>query len=213
MQEKIVIARLRTEAAHRVAPPHYSVEEVWDMRALLEAMSLRKPSVLLLSIDFPGLGGAPGVAAIHRLSTTTRIVVLSGQANPQEELEVLRAGARGYCGPLETEMIMKMIDRVQHGEVWAGRKTIGALLDEFDSALTEPDTQLTISAKELELLTFREREILRLLGEGASNKEIANTLNVSVATIKAHFTKIFRKLGHSDRVRLALFAAGARRDI
>ena len=124
---------------------------------------------------------------------------------------MLRLGARGYCGPVETDVLLKMIDKVQKGEVWAGRRTIGALLEEFyGSAADITAREQTVLQRQLERLTFREREILRLLGDGASNKEIANALNVSVSTIKAHLTKVFRKLGQPDRLRLALYAVAAR---
>jgi two-component system NarL family response regulator len=187
------------------------VEEVSQMSGLVEAMVNRKPAVLLLAIDFPSLGGPVGIRQIRRLSPATKIIVLSQSVSEQEELEVLRLGARGYCGPIETDVLLKMIEKVQQGEIWAGRKTIGALLEEFFgtiNGLTTPEP--TMLHAQLEQLTLREREILQLLGDGASNKEIANALNVSVSTIKAHLTKIFRKLGQPDRLRLALYAAATR---
>ncbi|HEY3053364.1 MAG TPA: response regulator transcription factor [Thermoanaerobaculia bacterium] len=207
---KILIAR-RAPNETRLANAHFSVEEVSQMTGLVEALVNRKPAVLLLAVDFPGLGGPAGLRQIRRLNPATKIIVLSRSVNEHEELEVLRLGARGYCGPIESDVLLKMIEKVQQGEVWAGRKTIGALLEEFfgspeEIAAPEP----AVLNSQLEQLTSREREILQLLGGGASNKEIANALNVSVSTIKAHLTKIFRKLGQPDRLRLALYASRAR---
>jgi two-component system nitrate/nitrite response regulator NarL len=211
---RILIARKRTQSWSRFAPPHLSVEEVSRMPELVEAMITRRPAVLLLSIDFPGLGAPAGIRNIRALSPATKIIVLSRTANEEEELDVLRMGAKGYCGPIESEMLSKMIDKVQGGEIWAGRRTIGALLEEFYGAAPDiaprEQTDLIVQ-RNLERLTFREREILRLLGHGASNKEIATALNVAVSTIKAHLTKIFRKLGQPDRLHLALYAAAAAR--
>lgn len=168
----------------------------------------RVPSVLLLSLDLPDLGGTAGIRQLRRLSPRTRIVALSDVIDEHEELEVLRIGARGYAGPLSSEVLSKMIDRVQHGEVWAARKTIGALLDElFDGDEAE---ELIGIPDELTRLTARERDIVRLLASGATNKEMAQTLNVAVSTIKANLTKIFRKLGQPDRLRLALYASALR---
>jgi two-component system NarL family response regulator len=168
----------------------------------------RVPSVLLLSLDLPDLGGTAGIRQLRRLSPRTRIVALSDVIDEHEELEVLRIGARGYAGPLSSEVLSKMIDRVQHGEVWAARKTIGALLDElFDGDEAE---ELIGIPDELNRLTSRERDIVRLLASGATNKEMAQTLNVAVSTIKANLTKIFRKLGQPDRLRLALYASALR---
>ncbi len=180
------------------------------MSGLVDAMVRHMPSVLLLPIDFPGLGGTKGIRDVRRLSPATKIVVLSGSSDATEELEVLRGGAKGYSGPVDENVLFKMIDKVQEGEVWAGRKTIGALIEELDAAVGDLSRREPGNLqKELQRLTLRERQILRLLSEGDSNKEIATALGVSVSTIKAHLTKIFRKLGQPDRVRLALHIATA----
>src|SRR5437899_8109340 len=204
---RVLIARQLNQKWSRYAPPRFQMEEVSQMSGLVDAMVHRMPAVLLIPIDFPGLGGAPGLREVRRLSPATKIVVLSRAVSPDEELEVLRRGAKGYSGPVGTDVLFKMIDKVQEGEVWAGRKTIGALLDEYQAAGDLAPRESTIAQTDLQRLTSRERQILRFLSEGASNKEIAKALSVSVSTIKAHLTKIFRKLGQPDRVRLALYAA------
>src|SRR6266513_2037749 len=205
---KVLIARMaRTQNMSRSAPSRFKIEEVSQMSGLIEAMVNHIPNVVVLPIDFPGLGGARGIRDVRRLSPATKIVVLTQTVNPSEELEVLRRGAKGYSGPVGTDLLFKMVDKVQEGEVWAGRKTIGALLDEYQTASDVTPREHAFSPQELERLTSRERQILRLLSDGMSNKEIANALSVSVSTIKAHLTKVFRKLGQPDRVRLALYAA------
>ena len=208
-QARVLIAWQRPGTWSRYAPSRFKVEEVSQMKGLVEAMVNRVPAVLLLAIDFPGLGGPSGIRDVRRLSPATKIVVLSRSVNEKEEIEVLKGGARGYSGPVGTDVLVKMIDKVHEGEVWAGRKIIGALLEECMYAVVDhlSAQEHTIVQNELHRLTFRERQILRLLGEGASNKEIASALKVTVSTIKAHLTKIFRKLGQPDRVRLALYVA------
>lgn len=194
----------------RDVPLRFAIEEVSHMSGLVDAMVNRMPQVVVLPIDFPGLGGLKGIRGVRRLSPATKIVVLSRASNQDEELEVLRRGAKGYSGPVANDVLFKMVDKVADGEVWAGRKSLGALLDEFcdagESDESKPHQALT--SANLQQLTPRERQILRLLSEGGSNKEIAKQLNVSVSTIKAHLTKIFRKLGQPDRVRLALAITG-----
>jgi DNA-binding NarL/FixJ family response regulator len=182
------------------------------MQGLRQVIVTRDPNVVLVSLDLPGLNGSEGIRELRRLNPMTKIIVLSRSANEQEELEMLRMGARGYCGPVEAEVLLKIAEKVQLGEVWAGRRTIGALLEEFYGVEPPPDTEKMPLAL-LEKLTAREGEIFRLLADGASNKEIASELNIAVSTIKAHLTKIFRKLGQSDRVHLALLAAAARAHI
>lgn len=207
---RILIARRRAQNWSRLAPAHFSVEEVSQMSELVEALVNRKPAILLLAIDFPGLAGPAGIRELRRLSPATKIIVLSRSVNEQEELEVLRMGARGYWGPVQAEVLLKMIDKVRQGEIWAGRRTIGALIEECAAGdlVARQESHLRVQ-KKLERLTSREREILILLGDGPSNKEIAIALNVTVSTVKAHLTKIFRKLDQPDRVHLALYAAAA----
>jgi two-component system nitrate/nitrite response regulator NarL len=209
-RSKVLIARMtRNQNISRSAPSRFKIEEVSQMSGLIDAMVNHIPNVVVLPIDFPGLGGARGIRDVRRLSPATKIVVLTQAVNPAEELEVLRRGAKGYSGPVGAEVLFKMVEKVQEGEVWAGRKTIGALLDEYQAAGDVTPREHKFSPKDLERLTSRERQILHLLSDGMSNKEIANALRVSVSTIKAHLTKIFRKLGQPDRVRLALAAIGA----
>jgi DNA-binding NarL/FixJ family response regulator len=181
------------------------------MDALRQALSIRTPAVLLLAVDFPGLGGAAGIRELRRLSPSTKIIALSPKVSEEQELAVLRMGARGYCGPVEGDVLLKMIDKVQRGEVWAARKAIGALLEEFYGGA--PTEEQSCADTQFEHLTTREREILRLLAEGASNKEIAKASNVAVSTVKAHLTRMFRKLGQPDRLRLALYAAAQPRSL
>jgi RNA polymerase sigma factor (sigma-70 family) len=204
---RVLIARQLKQKWSRYAPSRFQMEEVSQMSGLVEAMVNRMPAVLLIPIDFPGLGGPPGLRDVRRLSPATKIVVLSPAVSADEELEVLRGGAKGYSGPVGTDVLFKMIDKVQEGEVWAGRKTIGALLEELYTAVDVSSREYSLLQSELQRLTSRERQILRLLAQGESNKEIASALNISVSTIKAHLTKIFRKLGQPDRVRLALYAS------
>lgn len=206
---KVLIAKGRAQNASRYAPSRFKIEEVSQMSGLIDAMTHRIPNVVVLPIDFPGLGGSRGIRDVRRLSPATKIVVLTGAVDASEELEVLRRGAKGYSGPVANELLFKMVEKVQEGEVWAGRKTIGALLDEYQAATDDASPrEHTVTTRDLQRLTSRERQILRLLSDGMSNKEIANALTVSVSTIKAHLTKIFRKLGQPDRVRLALAATG-----
>ena len=219
---RVLIARPATVPASRITAEHLSVEEVSTMNELIAAMSLRRPAVLLLSMQFVGLTEFGGIRKLRRLSPSTRIIVVSDAANDREELDVLRLGAKGYCDTNDANVLLKMIEKVQQGEIWAGRKTIGSLLEEFYGATAPPREMLgdgdddesvsvSLSDSKMDRLTDREREILHLLADGASNKEIAIALNVTVATIKAHLTKMFRKLDQPDRLHLALYAAARRR--
>jgi len=97
------------------------------------------------------------------------------------------------------------VDRVHDGEIWAERKLIPRLLEEYSSHPEEKPEGIPKPDGRLDLLTPREREIAFLIGAGASNKQIASRLHVGEGTVKAHLTAIFRKLGFSDRLQLGLY--------
>jgi DNA-binding NarL/FixJ family response regulator len=210
---RLLIARPAVEGAPRLNAAHLSVKEVSHINELISEMSIRRPAVLILFHRFPGLDEFGGIRQLRRLSPTTRIIVVSDDANDQEELQVLRLGAKGYCGTVDAGVLLKMIEKVQQGEIWAGRKTIGALLDEFygEGEVTREVENEWAGDEKLKKLTDREQEILRHLADGLANKEIAVALNVSVPTVKAHLTNMFRKLDQPDRLHLALYAAAKRR--
>ena len=96
---------------------------------------------------------------------------------------------------------------MQKGEIWAGRTLVARLIEELGARVrTHPRTD---SSARVGGLTTREREIAGLVSGGASNKEIAARLGVTERTVKAHLTAIFRKIGVTDRLRLALYLNGA----
>jgi DNA-binding NarL/FixJ family response regulator len=172
-------------------------------------MASLKPTILLLDLALPNLGGVGGIRAIQRLSPPTKIVLLTGTPDEKEGISALKAGARGYCNTdIDAALLKKAVEMVQKGEIWVARKLIPHLLEELAS-LTER-RQKDSPAKpdsRLDRLTPREREIVHLIGGGASNKEIASQLKVTEGTVKAHLTAIFRKTGLSSRLQLALFVA------
>ena len=185
----------------------FALHEVTDRSSLERSLTNRRPVALLLDLDLPELGGIRGVAAIQRLRPATRLVLLTHRPDEREGITALKAGARGYCDrDIDPGLLKKALAVVQQGEVWVGRKLIPHLLEEL-TALTErqpPDPPPDIDSR-LDRITAREREIAQLLSAGASNKEIAHTLSVTERTVKAHLTAIFRKLGISGRLQLALF--------
>src|SRR5215470_20192521 len=186
----------------------YTVHEVANRGDLERTMAGRRPAALLLDLALPTLGGAAGVASVQKLRASTRIIVLSDSPDEREGIAALKAGARGYCHrDIDGPLLEKATDVVLNGEIWVGRKLIPHLLEEL-TVLTEQRRRESPSNFDdrLQRVTPRERQIVDLLSAGASNKEIAKRLNVTERTVKAHLTAIFRKLGLSGRLQLALFA-------
>ena len=207
----VVIAQKNSRWA--VSNPRVRVEQVSRVPRLQEALAAQKPAVAVIALDLPGLGGAAGLRRLQQLSPATKIIAVARKTDEDEEMEVLRNGARGYVTQsLPAPILDKAIEKVQQGEIWAGRRAIGTLVGELlsppdrDDSDTSDDSEL---AYKLQQLTRRELEIVALLADGATNKEIASGLNVSVATVKAHLTSIFRKLEQPDRLRLALYLTQA----
>ena len=190
-----------------------ALEGVGTVLAVAERASLDRsladlePDILLLDLALHRLGGLQGVQAIRKLKPETKIVVLSRSPNAKEGISLLRAGAWGYCEKaIDPLSLKKAVVMLQKGEVWVKRNLVSHLIGELarltrrrkkDSA--GHDTRLSTS-------TPREREVVLLIGEGVTNKEVASRLMMTEHTVKAHMTTIFRKLGLSGRVQLALLA-------
>lgn len=185
----------------------FPLYEVAERSSLERSMANLKPAVVLLDLALPGLGGVEGVPAIQRLSPLTSIMLLTSTPNDREGLAALKGGARGYCSS-ETDpaLLKKAVTVVLKGEIWVARNVYAPLLEELTSLTERRHKEFPPNLDtRLDRLTPREREIAQLIGGGASNKEIAGRLNITEATVKAHLTAIFRKLGLSDRLGLALF--------
>jgi DNA-binding NarL/FixJ family response regulator len=170
-------------------------------------MANLKPAFLLLDLALPGLGGVEGTPSIQRLSPVTSIILMTSTSNDREGLAALKAGARGYCSlDMDPQLLKKAVSCVVKGEIWVARNVFAPLLEELTSLTERQHKEFPPNLDtRLDRLTPREREIAQLIGGGASNKEIAGRLNITEATVKAHLTAIFRKLGLSDRLGLALF--------
>ena len=193
---------------------HHTLREANDRAQLERVMSSLSPASVLLDASLPGLRGAADIAALLRLSSSSHVVLLAGAPSETEGLAAFRAGAHGYCPrDLDPALLEKAVDVVQKGELWASRALIARLVEELAARhrIGAPRAVDDRAAPRLTALTDREREIALLVGGGAANKEIAHHLGVTERTVKAHLTTIFRKVGVSDRLRLALLLNGFQR--
>jgi len=167
----------------------FEVDGYLELRRLLGKV---KPSILLLDVSLDGLGGIGNLPLLQRVSPTTKIILLTANADHKEGLLAIEAGAQGYCYlDITSRLFKKVIDIVENG----GKKIMILEQDGKPPARAEMG---------VDHLTLREREIAHLIANGASNKEIARRLEITEATVKAHLTTIFRKLGVADRLGLAL---------
>jgi two-component system NarL family response regulator len=176
----------------------------------LRAKLLRdRPQTVLLDLGLPGLGTPKQVACLRNLSPATSVVVLSGPIPDAMEVELFKAGVRGYCRiDIDPELLKRVVVAVQLGELWIRRSLMARLLDELGVRVPAEALEKRAVVGRLVRLTVREQQIAALVGGGGTNKQIARRLAISERTVKAHLTEIFRKLGITDRLKLALLLAG-----
>jgi len=200
------VAALRKRWRQSLHGP-FVTQDAGDRSQLDRNLSTRTPLAILLDLALPQLGGVAGVGEITRARPTTKVVVLTSRPDEREGIAALKAGARGYCDrDIEAGLLQKALHVVQDGEIWIGRKLIPHLLEELTAAAEhQPAEPVKPPDDRLDRITPREREIAQLLSAGASNKDIAKRLSVTERTVKAHLTAVFRKLGVSGRLQLALF--------
>jgi two-component system, NarL family, nitrate/nitrite response regulator NarL len=186
----------------------YTTYDVSEWEALDRTISTLSPAVVLLDVALLKSSGINDLSIIRRISRKTRVLVLSASPNDEEALAGLKAGARGYCDrDLDANLLRRAVDRVREGEVWAERRLIPILVEQFARDCEERPEPRARSDRRLALLTPREQEIAWSIGAGGSNRDIAVRLKVGEGTVKAHLTSIFRKLGFADRLQLGLFLA------
>lgn len=174
------------------------VGEAADGSEAVERAAELSPDIVLMDILLPGLDGIAATRAILDGRPATRVVALTGAADTEKVIEMVRAGALGYiakgAGPDE---FLSALRKVHRGEPCLPAAITRQLLKHW-SREPAPGTE--------EELTEREGELLRLVAKGLSNQEIADRLHIAEPTVRTHLSHIFGKLGASNRVEATLFA-------
>lgn len=176
------------------------VETVTDGRALVDAALRWRPDLILLDISMPLLNGIDAARQIKRIWPDAKLLFLSMHGSPVYLREALNAGGNGYLlKSSAAEELRPAIETVLRGEIYL---TPAFGRDILQSLLTPTGRAARASVQ----LTDRQRQILQLIAEGRSNKEIAALLRVSVKTIEFHRTRLMTKLGVHTAAELATFA-------
>jgi two-component system response regulator NreC len=174
------------------------VGEASNGREAVETAEALRPDVVVMDVAMPELNGIEATRRLTASTPHTRVIALSMHKDSVYVREILRAGARGYLlKDSGAEDLVSAIRAVAKGESYLSPAVSNAVLDDYRKHVTNP----------IDLLTSREREVLQMLAEGKTNKEIAGVLNLSVYTVDAHRGRIMEKLNlHSinDLVRFAV---------
>jgi len=183
--------------------PEFSVVgEAADGRQAVEQAELTKPDVAVLDIAMPHLSGTDAAQRINQLLPTTAIVILSMHSDEGYVLRALKAGAKGYLLKDSAEGdLIEAIKSVGEGKTFFSPEITKMLVEDYVRDIKTRGVDDTY-----ELLTAREREILHLLVEGRSNKEIATALNLSPYTVETHRRNLQEKLNLHSFAELILYA-------
>ncbi len=194
---EVVRARLSGAADFQV------IGEAEDGRAAVEQVEKLHPDVLLLDLLMPNL---PGIDALHELANKRsqgHTIVFSSAAGPQQIVQALQLGARGVLSKNQIANLEPALRAVIAGKYWVGDREVSdvaTLLRELAQKLGDAEPRRNFG------LTQREVEVIGLVTEGCSNREVASRLSITEDTVKRHLTNIFDKVGMSTRLELALFA-------
>jgi DNA-binding NarL/FixJ family response regulator len=179
---------------------------VSDMDSLRDNIAQIKPKTLLLDFD---LLGSHGFANLRCICADTSTIIIGDSISEDVEWDLLKAGIRGCCpGDSPPTFIRQVVETVQEGELWIRRTLSSRLIDELGTA-TGRYRAYQASLALLNNLTQREFDIAVRVGNGENNKQIAKACAITERTVKAHLTEVFRKLGVTDRLRLALLLSVA----
>jgi DNA-binding NarL/FixJ family response regulator len=186
------------------------VGEADDVAPAIELICERVPEVVLLDVHLPGGGGQRVVEAVKSLHPEVRFLALSVSDAPEDVIAVIRSGARGYVTKtISGPELVDAVRRIAGGDAVFSPRLAGFVLDAFSSmpGSSVPEASLD---PELDQLTAREREVMRLIARGYTYKEVARELSISIKTVETHVSSVLRKLQLSTRHQLTRWATERR---
>ena len=182
------------------------VGEAGTVAEAVAAISRLVPDVVLLDVHMPDGGGRAVLEAVRQTHPQVRFLALSVSDAAEDVIGLIRAGARGYVTKtIAAGELTDAVRRVADGDAVFSPRLAGFVLDAFTQ---RPET--VVRDPELDLLTNREREVLRLLARGYAYKEIASELFISVKTVETHVSSVLRKLQMSNRYEVSRWAVDRR---
>ncbi len=182
------------------------IGEAGTVAEAVAAITRHVPDVVLLDVHMPDGGGRAVLETIRQTLPQVKFLALSVSDAAEDVIGLIRAGARGYVTKtISATELADAVRRVAEGDAVFSPRLAGFVLDAFTQRDDAP-----VRDPELDLLTNREREVLRLLARGYAYKEIASELFISVKTVETHVSSVLRKLQMSNRYELSRWAVDRR---
>jgi DNA-binding NarL/FixJ family response regulator len=195
-----VLIRAGLRALLHSLPNIEVIGEASDGHEAIDVIAKHQPDVVIMDIGMPGLNGVDSARRIVKQVPGTRIIILSMHANEEYVGRALEAGAMGYllkgAEPAELELVLKAVMR---GETYLSPSISKHLVQDYLSHRKEKTHPLPD-------LTLRQREVLQLIAEGCSTKDIANKLKLSVKTVDTHRSELMHRLDIHDVAGLVRYA-------
>ncbi|WP_139650848.1 response regulator [Tessaracoccus massiliensis] len=195
-------AMFRAGVNHEIGQHVSIVGEGEDVETAVKAIVETEPDVVLLDVHLPGGGGAEVIKQVLAVKPEVKFLALSVSDAAQDVIGVIRAGARGYVTKsISSEDLIEGMARVAAGDAVFSPRLAGFVLDAFNGAIDIAQVD-----EELDKLSAREREVMKLIARGYSYKEVAKELFISIKTVETHVSSVLRKLQLSNRHQLTKWA-------
>ena len=173
-----------------------------DVDTAVAAIEEHRPEVVLLDVHMPGGGGTEVIRRVHKRLPETKFLALSVSDAAEDVIGVIRVGARGYVTKnISGAELLDAIGRVAAGDAVFSPRLAGFVLDAFAGTI-----EVAQIDEDLDRLTVREREVMRLIARGYAYKEVAKELFISIKTVETHVSSVLRKLQLSSRHELTRWA-------
>jgi DNA-binding NarL/FixJ family response regulator len=199
-------AMFRTGVKAEVGRAVAVVGEAADAESAIKVILATRPDVVLLDVHLPGGGGVEVLRKVHAQNSDQKFLALSVSDAAEDVIGVIRAGARGYVTKsINGTELIDAIRRVAEGDAVFSPRLAGFVLDAFSGTI-----DMATIDEDLDRLSQREREVLRLIARGYAYKEVAKELFISIKTVETHVSSVLRKLQLSNRHQLTRWATDRR---
>ncbi len=181
------------------------VGAAYDVDTAIEEIRGLEPDVVLIDVHMPDGGGIVVVEGVGETNPEVKFLALSVSDQAEDVIGMIRAGARGYVTKtIEPGDLVDAVRRIDAGDAVFSPRLAGFVLDAFAGVMPTEDDP------ELDQLTTREKDVLRLIARGFAYKQVARKLNISIKTVETHVSSVLRKLQLSNRHELARWASKRR---